>query len=178
MTDDEFRAHLTQNLYINIRKLPDGWVAIMPQIFNWALCVDLDDSGYPRRYDYDDLDRCRAELEKMGSVHDVPVGWTRRLPEPFFFTIVGYEDERHLGECMTEREIITHAELAGYMTTRTMTRPATLDEAVQILNEGNRAFEIFDTATQKLFFIGRAECLGFGKEAVTLVKSYYDWRKA
>lgn len=37
MNDDEFRAHLEANLYLHIRKLPDGWVGVMPLLFASAL---------------------------------------------------------------------------------------------------------------------------------------------
>lgn len=173
MSDRGFKAYLEGSGYSNVRKLPDGWAGVTRQIFNWALCVELDMSGYARRYDYDDLQKCLIELGMMSSVHDVPEGWARRVPEPFFFTIVGRGDHLHIGALMTEREIVTAAVMSaeGAKPYHLLDVTPSVDEALKRLNGEGRVFEIFDTGTEWRAFLVRAETLGLQDEASKLVES-------
>ena len=181
MTDEEFQAFLEANGYLDIRKLPDGWVAIAPQIFTWVLCVGLDAGGYARRYDFDELALCRAELEKMTSIEDIPAGWTRQMPEPFFFTIVGYQENAlHIGDCKTEREIMDAANFQHYCIDGTMPfdNPSgeSFKAAMARLNQEGRVFEAYDTGTQAPLFLERARAIGLEEEAAKLVENVRQWR--
>lgn len=173
MNDEDFKAYLEESGYHHVRKLPDGWVGIATMMFTHALCTELDMTGYNKRYCYEYKADCEREIEKMQSVGDVPEGWTRRLPEPFFFTIVGSRDHAHIGSCMTEREIVTAAVLGAeeskpYHLWKTT---PSVDEALTYLNGEGRLFEPFDTGSEWRAFLVRAETLGLKDEAEKLVES-------
>lgn len=171
MNDQDFRDYLFEQDYTHAKKLPDGWVGITSFIHTYALCTELDMTGYNKRYCYVNKADCVREYEKMQSVGDVPEGWIRRLPEPFFFTIVGRGDHVHIGSVMTEREIVTAAVVgAGEQKPYHLweTTPS-VDEALKHLNGEGRLFEIFDTGTQWRAFLVRAETLDLREEALALV---------
>lgn len=170
--DAEFHLFLIRNGYTDIRRLKDGWVAILPQIGLFALCAGLDSSGYPRRYDYHGIKRCREEIKLMKSIHDEPTGWQRRLPERIFFTLGGYKERIIIGQCMPESHIIENAcmqeKMDGVMEAEW---PQTLEEAVAVLHAGERIFEVFDIETNGGDFLSRADSLGLQEEAGKLVAS-------
>lgn len=173
MTDDEFKAFLEspECKYLHVRKLDDGtWAGIIKFFHTWGICTEINMVGYGRRYCYTTEAQAIAEFGKMQSLDDIPEGWERRLPEPFYFTIVGFEGAPHsIGSCMTERDIITHANFQTYSDKGEMPldKPSdeNLKEAVKILNSDGRKLEIFNTATEMEAFIVRADTLGLGGEA-------------
>lgn len=173
MNDEDFKAYLEEQGYHHVRKLPDGWVGIWPLMFTHALCTELDMSGYNRRYCYKHIDDCEREIEKMQSVGDVPDGWIRRIPEPFFFTIVGRGDHAHIGSLMTEREIVSAAIVQAPFPKPSHLWEITpsIDEALKHLNGEGRIFEIFDVGTEWRGFLVRAETLGLREDAVSVAES-------
>lgn len=173
MNDEDFKAYLEGSHYSNVRKFPQGWAGITKMMFTWALCTELDMTGYGRRYCYTSESRAVAELGKMQSLDDVPEGWERRLPEPFYFTIVGFQGRHsHVGQCMTEREIIEQANRYSIAhCLKVADRPpnaTTVREALTLLNTDGGVLEAFNVAEEAPAFIARAEFLGLGQEAKAL----------
>jgi hypothetical protein len=121
------------------------------------------------------LEECEDEIEKMESVGDVPNGWIRRMPEALFYTIVGYEDQLHIGKCMTEREIADAVRLQSWREGDPLPEECSVqsdfEAALKRMSEKGRVLELFDTDTQWRAFLVRAETLGLEKEATRLVQS-------
>jgi hypothetical protein len=171
--DEQFEQYLRNQGYINVRRFEDGWAGITRMMFTWALCTELDMTGYGRRYCYTSEAQAVAQLDKMQSLDDVPEGWERRLPEPNFFTIVGFHERHsHVGQVMTEREIIEQANVYTIAQCHkiALRRPqaTTVREAVAMLNTDGGVLEAFNVADQAQAFIARAEFLGLGEEARAL----------
>ena len=62
--------------YLEWRRLEDGeYIALLQLMFTLAIVMECDECGYARRYCFDDLDRARAEYEKIKSIDDEPTGW-------------------------------------------------------------------------------------------------------
>lgn len=68
--------------YTTSRQLEDGtWVALVPLMFTTGICINLDRTGYERRYCFEDKDLCIREYEKLKTVNDVPSGWIAKRPK-------------------------------------------------------------------------------------------------
>lgn len=172
MNDKDFKKYLEENGYFNVRKFPDGWAGIAKFAFTWGICTELDMTGYGRRYCYTSEAEAVKELDKMKSLDDIPEGWERRLPEPFYFTIVGFRGRQsHVGQCMTEREIIDQANSYSIAYGLKADRPpnaTTVREALALLNMDGGVLEAFKVAEEAPAFIARAAMLGLGQEARAL----------
>lgn len=183
MNDEDFKAYLRETGgYTHVRKLDDGtWAGIFQFIFTWGVCTELNMTGYGRRYCYKSESQAIGELGKMQSASDVPQGFERRLPEPFYFTIVGYEGIPHtIGQCMTERQLITHANLAGPLGRADAPldhpSPENIDKAINMINTGAARFEAFNVDSQAEAFLLRAKELGLAYEAGQVIKSVIQFK--
>jgi hypothetical protein len=179
MTDDEYKAYLEETgEYIHVRKLDDGtWAGIFRFIYTWGICTELDMTGYGRRYCYTSESEAVKELDKMKSLEDVPQGWERRLPEPFFFTIVGFDGKASsIGSCLTEREVIDHANFQAARDgdySQPFGKPSekNLQAALNLLNSKGRVLELFNIGDEGPAFIVRAGTIGLEDEARSVVAS-------
>lgn len=184
MTDDEMKAFFEENEYTYVRKLGDGWAGIFNFMFTWGICTELDMTGYGRRYCYKDKQQAIDELAAMQSLDDVPKGWTRRLPEPFFLTIGGREGQPFIiGQCLTEREIITNARLTSFMDGEEQyldlenLTDTTVEDALKSINSEGRVLEVFRIPTEIPAFLERAKALGLDHEgeAENVARSVIRW---
>lgn len=173
MNDDEFKAYLEGQGYHHVRKLnDDAWVGITKMLFTWALCIELDMSGYNRRYCYTSQARAEEEIGKMNVIEDIPTGWLRQLPERQFFTISGVKGfPLTIGPIMGEGDIIDEAMVRTRYEGRPWNEDATLEEALAELRHEGRVFETFPIPDGARDFSERATAIGKNEEAAFLVNA-------
>jgi len=62
--------------YDNVRQLDDGtWIGTQELFTTTALFIGLDETGWNKRYCYDDIDKLFDSYLTMNSIADVPRGW-------------------------------------------------------------------------------------------------------
>lgn len=65
--------------YLRVRKLEDGsFIGLGKLIFTTAVYVDLNSSGYDRRYCFKEPTKALEEFEKMRTLEDEPTGFVAK----------------------------------------------------------------------------------------------------
>jgi hypothetical protein len=73
MDDDKFRLFLIENEYQAARKLPDGtWAGLIRLAFTTGLCIGLTDTGWTRRFCYENLTDALGALQDLQAWDDEP----------------------------------------------------------------------------------------------------------
>jgi len=68
--------------YSQPKQLEDGWwVAFVPLMFTTGLCMGLDETGWKKRYCFEDKEKAQEEYNKLKFSYQVPQGWIARRPK-------------------------------------------------------------------------------------------------
>lgn len=80
--ENKLETYLLKQGYLKVKHIPGGYIAVMSLLYTWALCIDLDQWGYERRYCYEDRALALSAFEAMTNIDDEPLsGYVSKRPK-------------------------------------------------------------------------------------------------